>query len=84
MPNIIIFHVGCLLKCKCCILLRVSLNLCILSLGGGNSAQLKVFRVVATSVGLDMMMGVVSKTAEALESMTSLERLYEAARCVLV
>ena len=46
---------------------------------GNDSAQLKVLRQVATSVGLDMMLSVVSKTGDAVKSMTNFERLHEAA-----
>lgn len=39
-------------------------------------------RQVATTVGLDMMMGLVARTSVVLEKMTEHERLKEAARCV--
>ena len=53
----------------------------------GNRAALKNLRVVATSVGMDMMLAVVSKTTDAIKAMTNLERLHEVAwyfvvRCV--
>jgi hypothetical protein len=52
-----------------------------------NRAALKNLRVVATSVGMDMMLAVVSKTTDAIKAMTNLERLHEVAwyfvvRCV--
>ena len=51
---------------------------------GENSSQLKVMRQAATTAGLDMMVGVVERTKDTLDSMSSIERLYEAARCVTV
>lgn len=54
-----------------------------LGLSSQNRSQLKVLRQVATTVGLDIMLGVVGKTSDALESMTNLERLLEAARFVI-
>jgi len=52
-----------------------------------NRAALENLRVVATSVGMDMMLAVVSKTTDAIKAMTNLERLHEVAwyfvvRCV--
>ena len=44
-----------------------------------STSPLKVLRQVATTVGLGMMLGVVSKANYALESMSDLERLHEAA-----
>jgi len=44
-----------------------------------NRAALKNLRVVATSVGMDMMLAVVSKTTDAIKAMTNLERLHEVA-----
>ena len=61
---------------------RDAMSACVV--GGESSAQLKVMRQVATAAGLDMMMGVVTKTNEAMENMSNIERMYEAARYVPV
>lgn len=49
-----------------------------------NSSQLKVMRQAATIAGLDIMMGVVERAKDTLDTMSNIERLYEAARCVTV
>jgi hypothetical protein len=49
---------------------------------GESSSQLKVMRQAATTAGLDIMMGVVERTKETLDTMSNIERLYEAARRV--
>jgi hypothetical protein len=51
---------------------------------GESSSQLKVMRQAATTAGLDIMMGVVERTKETLDTMSNIERLYEAARCITV
>jgi len=43
------------------------------------TAPVKVFRLVAATAGLELLVALAIKSAEVLESMTNVERLYEAA-----
>lgn len=44
-----------------------------------SSAPVKVFRLVAATAGLELLVALANKNAEVLNSMTNVERLYEAA-----